>query len=66
MNYLKLTVWIFVFLILLIFLMLFFPSNYVIFLGTAILPVFVVIQVFIILRAKDSSKDRFSDKWYDR
>ena len=66
MNYLKLTVWIFVILLLLVFLTLIFPSEIMIFLGTAILPVFVVIQAVIILKARDESKDHFTDKWYDR
>lgn len=66
MNYLKLSVWIFLLLIFLIILLFLFPSNLVIGLGLIGLPLLVILQVIIVLRAKDESNNSFSDKWYDK
>jgi uncharacterized membrane protein YkvI len=65
MQYKKLSVWIFVLLLLLIALMIFFPNAYTIGIGTMVVPVLVIFQTYIILKAKDESKHSFQDKWYD-
>ncbi len=65
MRYKKLSVWIFVLLLLLIALMIFFPNVYTIGIGTMGLPVLIIFQVYIILKAEDESKHSFQDKWYD-
>ena len=66
MPYKSVTVWIFTLLALLVALMFLIPTPFVIGLGVVLLPVLVVIQTIVILRAKDESKHTFKDKWYDK
>lgn len=66
MNYKSLSAWIFVALILLVVFMILIPSNWVIIIGTVGIPILILAQVMIILRANEESKKEFSDKdWYD-
>lgn len=65
MRYKKLSAWIFALLLLLVALMIVFPNTYTIGIGTIGLPVLIIFQVYIILKAKDESKHSFQDKWYD-
>lgn len=66
MHYKSLTVWIFTLLILLVALLFVIPTDFVIWLGMILLPILVVIQAVVILRAREESKDTFKDKWYDK
>ncbi len=66
MNYKSLSAWIFVLLVLLVVLMFLFPRDWVIGLGIFGIPVLILLQTLIILRAKEQSNKEFSDKdWYD-
>jgi len=66
MNYKILTIWIFVALILLVALLFVFPTPFVIWLSIIGLPVLIIVQAVIVLRAKDESQHTFTDdKWYD-
>lgn len=66
MNYKTLTIWIFVILVFLVALLFIFPTPFVIWLSIIGLPVLILVQTIIVLRAKDESKHNFTDdKWYD-
>ncbi len=66
MNYKSLSAWIFVLLVLSVVLMFLFPRDWVIGIGIFGIPVLILLQTVIILRAKEESKKEFSDKnWYD-
>lgn len=65
MNYKALSVWIFVVLILTIFLMIVYPSDWVIGFGVVGLPVLVILQVILVLKAREGSTHTFDDRWYD-
>ena len=65
MQYKKLSLWIFVLLMLIIASMFAFPVPWVIGIGGAAIPVLVIIQTLIILRAKEQSRQSFDEKWYD-
>ncbi|MDX1667615.1 MAG: hypothetical protein R3350_10310 [Saprospiraceae bacterium] len=65
MNYRKSTVWIFVLLMLQIFFMILFPRPIVLGIGSVLLPLLVLLQVVIVLRAEDESPSKFEDRWYD-
>ncbi|MCB0568460.1 MAG: hypothetical protein KDC66_01790 [Phaeodactylibacter sp.] len=66
MHYKMASAWIFAILVFLVLLMFLHPSTFVIWLGFIGLPVLLVIQALIILRAKDDSKHSFEDeKWYE-
>lgn len=66
MHYKTLTAWIFVILVLLVFFMALYPTPFFIGLGFIGLPVLVLVQAVIVLRARDESKHTFSDeKWYE-
>jgi len=66
MNYKSLSAWIFVALVLIIVFMMLFPKDWVIGLGIISIPILIFIQAMIILKAKEESKNEFSDKnWYD-
>lgn len=66
MNYKSLSAWIFVALFLMIVFMFLFPNNWVIGIGIVGVPVLILVQTMIILKAKEQSKKEFSDKdWYD-
>ncbi len=46
--------------------MLLYPSNWIIGIGIIGIPILILAQAWIILRAKEESKKEFSDKdWYD-
>ena len=66
MHYTTATAWIFLILMLMVFFMILYPSPFVIGLGIIGLPVMILAQAIIVLRAKDESKHNFSDeKWYE-
>jgi 4-hydroxybenzoate polyprenyltransferase len=66
MNYKVKTAWIFVALLLSIALMMLYPTKWVIGLGIVGVPLLIVYQAFLILRANEKSEHTFSDeKWYD-
>ncbi len=66
MHYKTTSAWIFVILALLVILMFLFPSKLTIWTGLIGLPVLVIYQAWIILRAEDSSPHEFTDdKWYE-
>lgn len=66
MSYQYLSMWIFVALVLLVAALFLFPSNFVILLSTIGIPVLLVLQVFVVLGAKDNSQPGKEDHWYDR
>jgi uncharacterized membrane protein YkvI len=66
MNYKNAVVWIFVILLLSLALVLLYPSEWLIGLGVMVLPLLILVQAIIILRAKESSEHTFEDdKWYE-
>lgn len=66
MNYKSLSAWIFVALVLLIVFMFLFPNNWVIGIGIVGVPILILVQTMIILKANEESKKEFSDEdWYD-
>lgn len=66
MHYKSLTVWIFIILLIMIALLFIYPTPLVIGICVVGLPIFVFIQAWIVLRAKDESKHKFDDdKWYE-
>jgi ABC-type transport system involved in cytochrome bd biosynthesis fused ATPase/permease subunit len=66
MNFKSLSAWIFVALVLLVLFMFLFPNNWVIVIGTVGVPILILAQTMIILKANEESKKEFSDKdWYD-
>lgn len=65
-NYKALSAWIFVALVLLILFMFLFPNNWMIGIGIVGVPILILVQTMIILKANEESKKEFSDKdWYD-
>ena len=67
MRYLSLSAWIFVILILMVALMILFPTPLTIGLGTIGVPVMILVQTLIVLFAKEESEHTFSDDhWYDK
>lgn len=67
MNYQSLSAWIFVFLILIIFFMALFPSQIVIGVGIIFTPILILIQAYVILRAKEPTDlPSPEDQWYER
>lgn len=66
MHYSTWTVWIFVLLLLIVALMIAFPSNLMLIIGTASLPVIIAVQVYVILKAREQSQKKFSEgDWYE-
>jgi len=66
MHYSTWTIWIFVVLLLLVALMIAFPSNLMLIIGTVALPILVAVQVYVILKAREQSQKRFSEgDWYE-
>ena len=66
MHYKTISAWIFAILVLMVFLMALYPSPFVIGLGFIGLPVLLLVQAIVVLRAKDESKHGFTDeKWYE-
>ena len=42
------------------------PSNLMLIIGTALLPVLVAVQVYVILKAREQSQKKFSEgDWYE-
>ena len=66
MPYKTLSLCIFLLLILLIALMMLFPTPFVIGLGTILTPILIALQAFVILRAGEQSRHSFKDRWYDK
>jgi branched-subunit amino acid permease len=66
MHYSTWTIWIFVVLLLVVALMIAFPSNLMLIIGTALLPVLIAVQVYVILKAREQSQKKFSEgDWYE-
>ena len=65
MNYLSVTVWVFIGLILMIGLMTFFPTPFIIGLGAVGVPVVIAVQTYMILRTKEPGDHSSEDKWYE-
>ena len=66
MHYKIASAWLFATLALLLFLMAVYPSPYVIWAGIIGLPVLILIQAIIVLRAKDEKPQHFEEeKWYE-
>ena len=66
MHYKTATAWIFAILMLIVFLLFISPTPFVIGLGVIGLPVMILIQAIVVLRAKDESRQGFSDEqWYE-
>lgn len=66
MKYKTWTIWIFIILLLIVALMIAFPSNFMLVLGTILLPVLILAQAIIILKAGEQSHKKFSDgDWYE-
>lgn len=61
------TLWIFAALVVVILLLFVFPTAFVIGLAVGVIPILVILQALLILRAKEESKHRFDDddRWYD-
>jgi uncharacterized membrane protein YkvI len=66
MYYKTITAWIFVILLLALAVVLLYPAQWLIGLGVTVLPFLLIVQLIVILRAKDTSKHTFEeDKWYE-
>ncbi|MCB0559093.1 MAG: hypothetical protein KDD09_09130 [Phaeodactylibacter sp.] len=66
MHYKTATAWIFALLMLMVFLMIIHPSPFFIWLGAIGLPVMILVQAIVVLRAKEESNRQFSDEqWYE-
>jgi hypothetical protein len=66
MHYKTVTIWIFTFLMLVIFLLIVYPTNFLIWVGVAGLPLLLLVQTIAVLRAGEESQHTFSDdKWYE-
>lgn len=66
MHYKTITAWIFVILLLMVFLMFLYPTPFFIGLGMIGLPILVLVQALVVLRAREESRHGFSDeKWYE-
>ena len=67
MNFKSVTVWIFVVLIVIIFLLIIYPTPFIIGAGVVGIPVLLIFQAYIILSANEESKKEFKDgQWYDK
>ena len=65
MNYKLVTLWIFILLLLLIVLLYLYPSSWLIGICLVAFPVLLIIQVVVILRSGEESKNKFNDKRYE-
>lgn len=66
MHYKTATAWIFALLVLSVIIMMLYPTFVVIGLGMMLVPVLLLIQAVVVLRASESSKKDFSDGyWYE-
>ncbi|MFN7119049.1 MAG: hypothetical protein ACK4TA_19785 [Saprospiraceae bacterium] len=65
MHYLSISAWIFAFLIFMVALLFLYPATYIIGLSVIFLPLFIVIQAVIILKAKDQAKPSGDQRWYE-
>lgn len=66
MHYKTITIWIFTLLMLVIFLLILYPTTFLIWAGVAGLPLLLLVQVIAVLRSNDESQHTFSDdKWYE-
>ncbi len=67
MNYKQLSAWIFAVLMILVVLMILFPTSIMLIIGTVGLPILIAVQVFVILKAREQSHKHFGDgDWYDK
>lgn len=66
MHYKTSTAWIFALLVLSVIVMMLYPTAWVIGLGMLMVPVLLLIQAVVVLRASEQSKKTFSDEhWYE-
>ncbi len=65
MHYLKVSSWIFVLLVLLIALLILYPTATMIWLAVIGLHGLIALQVILVLKADTKSEHTFSDRWYD-
>jgi len=66
MHYKVKTAWVFVVLLLIVALMALYPADWVIGLGIVGVPIVILYQVIVVLRANEKSKHEFTDdKWYE-
>lgn len=67
MNYKVLSAWIFAALMVLVILLIIWPSSWLAGLSMALLPFLLIAQAIVILRANEQGKEGFGDdQWYDR
>ena len=66
MHYKTVTAWIFALLVLSVVMMLIYPTTYVIGVGMLLVPVLLLVQAVVVLRAGESSEKTFSEgDWYE-
>ncbi|MBV6655160.1 MAG: hypothetical protein KI786_15445 [Mameliella sp.] len=66
MHYKTVTAWIFALLVLSVVMMLIYPTTYVIGVGMLLVPVLLLVQAVVVLRAGESSEKTFSEgHWYE-
>lgn len=66
MHYKTATAWIFALLVLSVIIMMLYPTMYVIGVGMMLVPVLLLVQALVVLRAKEKSDKSFSeDQWYE-
>ncbi len=66
MHYKTSTAWIFALLVLSVIIMMLYPTMYVIGIGMMLVPVLLLLQALVVLRAKEKSDKTFSeDQWYE-
>ena len=66
MNYKQWSIVLFAIFILLFLMLAFFKSDVTTWIWQLVLPVLVIIQVIVVLKARDESKKEFGDDWYDK
>ncbi len=65
MHYMLISAWIFAVLMLLLALLAFNPGPAMILLYSSVVPLLVILQAVVILRAKHTSTQTFADNWYE-
>lgn len=66
LNYKTWSIGLFVVFLLLFFLLAIFKSETTTWIWQLVLPILLVVQVFVILKAKDQSRKDFDKEWYDQ
>lgn len=65
MHYLTVSAWVFALLLLMIALLFLYPAIYIIGFSVMFLPLVIVIQAFVILRAKGGTPKNEHNRWYE-